>query len=169
MQLYFGCIIIVWLVKFCNWNIIIVLSFMKLRIVSMKVFLIFSSVIEIFARFERSNYFFITNIQFWHFLLICEKKIRLSWGVFFLIHKRDFWHTYIPFNFQVARAIRNPFGDDLDDFSIGPLTSRHIWVSKIIRKSSADWKQIKWGWKKDWTKGGGGSDWLICSAQKTKN
>ena len=29
---------------------------------------------------------------------------------------------------QVALALKNPFGDDGEDFEIGPLLSRHIWV-----------------------------------------
>ena len=33
-------------------------------------------------------------------------------------------------SFEVADAIAHPFGEDEDDFQIGELISRHIWVSK---------------------------------------
>ena len=32
--------------------------------------------------------------------------------------------------FKVASAINYPFGDDEDDFQIGELISRHVWVSR---------------------------------------
>lgn len=59
--------------------------------------------------------------------IIGNQEIREDPDIYFpvyLVLKFIFFVGWL----KVARAIRNPFGDDHDDFSIGPLTSRHIWV-----------------------------------------
>jgi len=43
---------------------------------------------------------------------------------FFLVFKFIFFVGW----FKVAEALKNPFGDDGEDFEIGPLLSRHIWA-----------------------------------------
>eukprot|EP00088_Acartia_fossae_P015053 TRINITY_DN18156_c0_g1_i1.p1 TRINITY_DN18156_c0_g1~~TRINITY_DN18156_c0_g1_i1.p1 ORF type:complete len:370 (-),score=54.59 TRINITY_DN18156_c0_g1_i1:355-1464(-) len=43
---------------------------------------------------------------------------------FFLVFKFIFYVGW----YKVADALRNPFGDDGEDFEIGPLLSRHIWA-----------------------------------------
>jgi len=43
---------------------------------------------------------------------------------FFLVLKFVFFGGWL----KVAEALKNPFGDDGDDFDIGPLISRHIWA-----------------------------------------
>jgi len=46
---------------------------------------------------------------------------------FFLVLKFIFFVGWL----KVAGALKNPFGDDVDDFEIGPLLSRHIWASGL--------------------------------------
>ena len=49
---------------------------------------------------------------------------------FQLLKLTGFWMQFIQF--QVAEALKDPFGDDVDDFRIGPLLSRHLWVLHLF-------------------------------------